>query len=126
VDQLQRVAGRVPVLGDHERDLLALEPHLVGGQDRLGVLGERGHPGKAELGQRLPGDHGLHPRVGLRRGGVDRDDPGVRQRAAQDRPVQHPRQLDVVHEGAPAADEPGILFARDRPVGSVLLRRRAH
>ena len=70
-DQLQRVPGRVPVLGHHERDLLALEAHLVGGQHGLRVLGQRGHPGQPARGQVLPGEHGLDPRVGLRRDGVD-------------------------------------------------------
>ena len=125
VDQLQRVPGRVPVLGHDERDLLALEAHLVGGQDRLRVLGDGGHPGQPERGQVLPGDHGLDPGVGLGRRGVDRDDPGVRERAAQDRAVQHAGQLDVVHERAPAADEAGILLARDRPVRPVRFRVRS-
>ena len=44
-------------------------------------------------------------------GDVHRHDPGVRQRAAQDRAVQHARQLDVVHEQALAADEPRVLLA---------------
>ena len=44
VDQLERVAGRVAVLGDDERDLLALEAHLVGGQHGLHVVGQRRHP----------------------------------------------------------------------------------
>ena len=46
VDQLERVAGRVAVVGDHERDLLALEAHLVGGQHGLRVVRERRHPGQ--------------------------------------------------------------------------------
>ena len=33
VDELERVACRVAVLGDDEGDLLALEAHLVGGED---------------------------------------------------------------------------------------------
>ena len=78
VDELKSVARRVPVLCDDERDLLALEPDLVGGQDRLHVLGQGRHPGKLEAGQRLAGDHGFHPGVGLGRRDVDRDDPGVR------------------------------------------------
>ena len=47
VDQLERVARRVAVLGDDERDLLALEAHLVGGQHGLDVVGQRRHPGQA-------------------------------------------------------------------------------
>jgi len=118
VDELQRVARGVPVLGDHERDLLPLEPHLVGGQDRLDVLGQGGHPGQPAVVQRLAGDHGLDPGVGLGGRGVDRGDPGVRERAAQDRAVQHAGKLDVIGEVAPAAQEAGVLLALDRPVGS--------
>ena len=44
LDQLERVARRVAVVGDHERDLLALEADLVRGQDRLLVGGHRRHP----------------------------------------------------------------------------------
>ena len=36
------------VNGDDERDLLALEAHLVGREDGLRVVGQRGHPGEAE------------------------------------------------------------------------------
>ena len=123
VDELEGVPRRVPVLGHDERDLLALEPHLVGGQDRLHVLGQGGHPGQAAVLQRLAGDHGLDPGVGLGGRGVDRDDPGVRERAAQDRAVQHAGKLDVVGEGALAADEAGVFLALDRPVGAVLPSR---
>ena len=38
VDQLERVAGRVAVLGDDEGDLLALEADLVGGEHGLHVV----------------------------------------------------------------------------------------
>ena len=47
VDQRQRVVGRVLVGRDHERDLLALEAHLVAGQHRLRVVGDRRHPRQA-------------------------------------------------------------------------------
>ena len=43
---------------------------------------------------------------------VDRDDAGVRVRAAQHRAVQHARQVHVVHIQALAADEPLVLFAQ--------------
>ena len=43
---------------------------------------------------------------------VDRDDPGVGVRAAQDRAVQHARQVHVVDVGALAADEPHVLLAQ--------------
>src|SRR5690606_7322367 len=69
-------------------------------------------PGEVQPLQRLAGDHRLHLRMrqGLR--GVDRDDPGVRVRAAQHRAVQHPGQHHVVDVGALAAYEPGVLLAQ--------------
>ena len=112
VDELQGVAGRVAVLGDHERDLLALVADLVGGQHGLHVPGQGRHPGQVALGQGLAGDHRLDLGMGQRVGGVHGHDPGVRQRAAQHRAVQHARQLDVIHEPALAADEPRVLLAR--------------
>ncbi len=45
VDQLERVAGRVVVVRDDERDLLTLEAHLVGGEHRLHIGRQRLHPG---------------------------------------------------------------------------------
>ena len=44
VDQLERVARRVVVVGDDERDLLALEAHLVGREHGLAVGRHRRHP----------------------------------------------------------------------------------
>ena len=92
VDELQRVAGRVAVLGDDERHLLTLEAHLVGGQHGLHVVGQRRHPRQALLGQVGTGHHGLDLRMCLGRRHIDADDPGVRVRRAQDRQVQHARQ----------------------------------
>ncbi len=67
IDELQRVAGGVVVLGDDERHLLALEPHLVGGQHRLHVVGQRRHPGQALLGEVGTGHDGLDLRMCLGR-----------------------------------------------------------
>ena len=100
VDQLQRVVRRVLVGRDHERDLLALEAHLVAREHGLRVVGDRGHPGQAERLEILGRDDGRDVRVGERLRGVDRDDAGVRVRAAQDRAVHHPGQPDVVEVGA--------------------------
>ncbi len=120
-DQLQRVPGRVPVPRDDERDLLALEPDLVGREHGLHVAGQRRHPGQALRLQVGAGQHGLDHRVRLRRGDVDGQDPGVRVRTAQDRPVQHAWQPQVVDERALAADEARVFLARDRPVRRVVL-----
>ena len=114
VDQLQGVPGRVPVVGHHERDLLALEPHLVGGQHGLGVPGQGRHPGQPAGRQHGPGDDRPDLGVGLGRGGVHGPDAGVRVRAAQHRAVQHAAELQVVDEAALAPDEPGVLLAPHR------------
>jgi hypothetical protein len=115
VDQVERVTRRVAILGDDERDLLAVEAHLVGGEHRLGVVRQRGHPGEAERLERRAGDDGVHLRVRLGLGGVDRHDPRVRVRAAQDRAVEHAGQLDVVDVVAVAADEAHVLLAEHAP-----------
>ena len=112
VDQLQRVARRVAVVGDHERDLLALEADLVGREHRLRVAATASASRRASRASRsAPGDDGVDLRVLERGGGVDRHDPGVGERAAQDRAVQHARQLHVVDERALAADEARVLLA---------------
>ena len=111
LDQLQRVAGAVAVVRHDERDLLALEAHLVRGQHGLHVARQRRHPGELQALQVLAGDDGVHLRVLQGGGRVDRDDAGVRERAAQHRAVQHPGQRDVVDVGALAADEARVLLA---------------
>ena len=118
LDERQGVAGGIAVVGDDEGDLLPLEADLVGGQHGLGVLGQGGHPGPAEPGEGLAGDHGVDLRVRLRGAGVDGGDAGVGQRAAQDRAVQHAGQHDVVDVLAPAPDETGVLLALHRPVAA--------
>ena len=111
VDQLERVPGGIPVLGDDEGDLLALEPDLVRGQHRLDVAREGRHPREAALGEHRAGDDGLDLRVRLGGGGVDADQPGVGHRRAEHGEVEHPRQLDVVAVAALAAHEPLVLLA---------------
>ena len=112
VDQLERVARRVAVLGDDEGHLLALVAHLVGGQHRLHVGRQRRHPGQLQAVEHRAGDHCLDLRVGLCRRRVDRHDAGVGVRAGEDRPVQHAGQLHVVEVVAAAAQEPGVLLAQ--------------
>jgi hypothetical protein len=111
LDQLERVLGRVPVVGDDEGDLLPLEAHLVGGEDGLGIAGDGGHPGETLLLQVLPGDDGADLRVLQRRGDVDAVYPGVGERAPENRRVKHPRQLHVVHVLALAANKAPIFLA---------------
>jgi hypothetical protein len=85
LDQLQRVLGRVPVVGDDKSHLLPLEAHLVRGEDRLGVAGYGWHPGQSLLLQILPCDDGADLRVLQSGRNVDAVYPGVGERATQDR-----------------------------------------
>jgi hypothetical protein len=114
--------GRVLVGRDHERDLLALEANLVAREHGLRVVGDRRHPGEAERLEILGGDDRGDVRVRERARGVDRDDLGVRVGAAQQRAVDHPRQLDVIEVVALTADEARVLLAlepaeADGPLG---------
>ena len=113
LDQLERVLRDVRGLRHHRRDLLALEANLVRYEDGLGVAGERRHPGEVVLRHQLAGHdrHDARKLLGAR--GVDRVEARVRERAAQELEVEHARQLDVVEVVALAADEAGILLARD-------------
>ena len=113
VDQFQRVAGGVAVLGHDERDLLALEADLVGHEDRLDVRGEGGGPRELESEQVLAGDDGEDLGVGEGVGGVDGDQPGVRHGGTQDGAVQHAGQDDVVQVVALAADKARIFLPLD-------------
>ena len=115
VDQLERVARGVVVVGDDERDLLALEADLVGREHGLAVGRHRRHPRHAARLEVAAGDDRVDLRQRERGGGVDRDDPRVRERAAQDRAVQRARAADVVEERALPADEARVLLALQPP-----------
>jgi hypothetical protein len=100
---------------------LSLEPHLVGGEHCLDVVGQRRHPGQA-LGREIgAGDDRFHLRMRLRGRDVDADDPRVRHRGPQYGEMQHARELDVVDVLAEAPDEPGILLAEHPAVTERLL-----
>jgi hypothetical protein len=84
VDQLEGVAGRVTVVRERERDLLSMRAHLVGREHGLGIVRHRRHPRQAACFEVLPGQYQVDLRVRERGRGVDRDNPGVGQRAAQE------------------------------------------
>ena len=95
-DRLDRSRSRSRRLRSHRRDLLAVEAHLVDREDRpvldrVAVV----RIDVAEVGAGEDADDAVDP---LRRGRVDRDDPAVRDRAAQHSPVQHARHEDVTDE----------------------------
>ncbi len=106
-----RILGDVGIVRHHGSDLLPLEPDLVGGEHRLGVVGQGGHP------RQIAGRHGFagqdHADAGNlpRCRGVDGLDARVGNRAAQDLHVEHAGQHDVVHVAALAADETVVLDA---------------
>ena len=109
LDELQRVGGDVGALGDHRRDLLPLEAHLVGDEDRLRVTRQRGHPGQVVRLESLTGDDRHHAGERLRPLAVDRVDPGVGEGAPQEDHVQHPGQRDVLYVVSRTADEAVVL-----------------
>ena len=113
VDQLEGVLGQVRVGRDHGRDLLALEPHLVGHEHGLRVARHRRHPREVVLRHQLAGDDRDHALERLRPRGVDPVQLRVGVRAPQDRHVQHPREMHVVDEGARPADEAVVLHPPD-------------
>ena len=110
-NQLEGVACRVAVIRDHERDLLTLEAHLVCREHCLDVVGEGRDPGQLERFQILAGEDGAHTWPRERLAGIDGDDSRVSHRRAQDRPVQHPRENDVVRVVALPAHETRVLLA---------------
>ena len=109
VDRLAGVLGDVRVVRDDAGYLLTLEPDLVGRQHGLSVVRQRRHPGQVAGGHHLAGQHQVDAGDVPGLAGVDRRDPRVRERAAQDLHVQHAWQGDVVGVVALAADEPVVL-----------------
>jgi hypothetical protein len=115
IDQLERVARGVVVVGNDERDLLALEAHFVGREHGLAVGRHRGHPRHAARLEVAAGDDGVDLRERERGGGVDRDDARVGERAAQDRAVQRARAADVVEEAPCPRMKRASSLRRRRP-----------
>ena len=115
LDQLDGVGRRIAVLGDDEGDLLALEQHLLVGQHRLHVAGERRHVVEIERLQVVGGEDRLDARHLERGRRVDRLDARVAVGRADEIAEQHARHLDVVDIVALALDEAGVL---DAPAGA--------
>ncbi len=91
-DLVDRGFGDVGIGGHHHRDRLADEAHLVDRQD--GLIVERG--AVVGIGDHLAdvvgGEDAMNAGNLLRGAGVDRLDPAMRHRAAEDLSVQHSRQ----------------------------------
>ncbi len=100
------VGGGLGLRRDH-RDRLAGEPDLADGHDR--TVAQRVAVVGIQVGQVLPGEDGDHAVELFRRRGVDGPDPGVCDRAVQDRAVEHAGQPDVAGEfGLAGQLEPAV------------------
>jgi hypothetical protein len=97
IDQRSRFFRDVRIGRQHQRDRLAGVAHLA--EREYGLIVERrpvvrvGNDGADVLAR----DDAVHALDGLCRRDVDALDAPVRDRAAEDLPVQHPRQLQVMH-----------------------------
>ena len=114
IDQREGVAGDVGMGGDDRRDLLALEPNLVGGKNGLRVARQSRHPGQPVRRQSLTGNDRQHAVEGHRFRGVDGHYPGMSHGGPQDSHVQHAGKGEVVEIVAGAPDEPVVLLAKHR------------
>ena len=103
-DQIRRVFSDVAIVGDDHRDRLADVTDFVHRQRPLrpamrqvGMRYDerRGLVELAQIGGRI---HRPYARLRPRPGNVDRANPRVAVRAAQDRRVEHARWIDVVDE----------------------------
>ena len=108
-DLLRCVFRDVGIIGDDGSHFLALEAHLVRGQHRLGVIGQRGHPREVARRHHVAGEHQAHARNFPGRARINRLDSCVRHRAAQNLHVQHAGQHDVVDVAALATNEAVVL-----------------
>ena len=111
LDQLDRIGGRIAVLGDDEGDLLVLEQHLLLGQHRLHVARKRRHVVQAQRLQLGGGQHGDDAGKGRRLGDVDLLDPRMAIGRAHEIAIERARQLQIVDVIALALDEADVLDA---------------
>ena len=118
-DELCRILGLGAALGHHDGDRLALPDCALGGHEMLRRRtmpwpvqrhADEGLASRVDLGR---GEHSGDARRGLRGRDVERDEPGVRVRAAHEAGMQHPRQLDVVDVTAVPAEQALELTPRN-------------
>src|SRR5262249_98794 len=110
-DRFAGVLGDIGVVGDDAGDLLALEAHLVGREDGLGVVREGRHPGQVAGGHHLARAAEAYAGAAPRLAGSCADAPRRGEGAPQGPHVPHARQPDVIGVAALAADEPVVLDA---------------
>ncbi len=130
LDQVERVVGRVDVLGHHRGHRDAGRVHGVLGQDRMGRHAHVGHQPihrhRGEVGGVLSGHHQQHARRAPRRLDVEARDAGVRVRGAEQGHVDAAWRPHVVHVGARAGEEPVILPPLERPPDPAVTGGQAH
>ena len=119
VDGLEGVRRMLGVRGENNRDAVAHLTHLAFGEGREvrhdDVIGDRPHAGNGtiQVTEFVCAVRGHD--IGLLESTRDIEfgDVRVSERAAQDRHVQRPRQLDVVGPVGPTVEEFGVLLALD-------------
>ena len=121
--QVGGVTGALPRLGDHGDHRLA---DVADAADRERVVLDLAARRRGQLEERVGqlrhlvrGQRAVDAVERLRGGDVDRDDPRVGVRRADEVHVPHPVPLDVVCEHALALDEPAVLLARDGLAGGI-------
>ena len=112
IDQLQRVLGEIAALRRDRRDRLADEAHLLRREAVHAPLLRHRRRRLAPAHRVLACHDRDDARRALGRARVERCDLRVRERAAQDRAVQHARERQVIDELRPSCHELPVLDAR--------------
>ena len=109
-DQRQSLAGDLGAGRSNGRNCVALVENLIECEavvrnidDVRGAFADMHHQ-RFQRRQVPARRHGLDPGKGLGLTRIDRDDPGVRMRTAQDRAPEHPRRLEIGAVERPARD----------------------
>ncbi len=121
LDQLQRIFRKRPALGDDGHHSLPGPDHAVerqwqlrGRRHALEVV-ERAGPGRADLCEVLAGGNEMHPFERARLLGIDGDDLRVRMRTAQERGMEHARQLEIADIASAPGEQPLGVRPRHGP-----------
>ena len=118
LDQLQRILGDRPALGNDCNHRLPGPDHAVERQRQLRCRGhalemvERAGPGRADLCEIVTGRNEMHAFERARLLDIDGDDLRMRMRAAQERGMQHPRQPEVADIAPAPGEQPLGVRAR--------------